>query len=60
MNEVRTVFIMDTGSYWGGCCEVNRLLCDHCVYCRFDLSKANLNDANLEKMKSADIPDVVC
>ena len=26
---------------------------------RFDLSKANLNDANLEKMNPADIPDVV-
>ncbi|CAI8017279.1 60S ribosomal export protein NMD3 [Geodia barretti] len=27
--------------------------------CRFDLSQANLNDANLDKMNPADIPDVV-
>ena len=27
--------------------------------CRFDMSKANLNDSNLDKMKAADIPDVV-
>ena len=26
---------------------------------RFDLMKANLNNPNLEKMKAADIPDVV-
>ena len=27
--------------------------------CRFDLSQANLNDANLDKLNPADIPDVV-
>ena len=32
-----------------------------CIFfvCRFDLSQANLNDANLDKMNPADIPDVV-
>ena len=42
--------------------SVTAMCCDiyYCTfYCRFDLSKANLNDANLEKMKPTDIPDVV-
>ena len=29
------------------------------LYIDLDLSKANLNDANLEKMNPVDIPDVV-
>ena len=29
------------------------------MFCRFDFTKANLNDSNLEKMKPSDIPDVV-
>ena len=28
-------------------------------WCRFDLSQANLNDVNLDKMNPDDIPDVV-
>ena len=34
-------------------------VCVHTLTYRFDLSKANLNDTNLEKMNPADIPDVV-
>ena len=28
--------------------------------CRFDFTVANVNDSNFEKLKPADLPDVVC
>ena len=40
--------------------HLGRLLSDGDVAWGFDFTRANVNDTNLDKMKSEDLPDVVC
>ena len=41
-----------------GCCIYFSFILSS-LFCRFDFRRTNVNDANLERMKPDDVPDIV-